>query len=135
DLLQLDEVVAGTDRAEPDSRELLNRPGKLSPNPVDPAQTVDVDASPQLDRVDIGRIDLESLGGECRPLGRAADHLLAGQVTAVGRGKRIAVPKAPEKPPPRRRSGTLDIQRDQRQTAVERRARKDGANRVPGGNG
>ena len=71
DLLQLDEVVARADGAEPHARQLPHGPGELASHAVDAAVALDVEATAGIDPVELCRIDPEPVGREVRPLGRA----------------------------------------------------------------
>src|SRR5215213_11406061 len=90
-LLELDEVVALADRAEPDPRDLLHRPRKLAPHAIDPAIAVDVETAALLHAVELGGVDAVPVHGEAGPLGRAADHLFLGQVRPVAGRIRVAL--------------------------------------------
>ena len=64
DLLQLHEVIARTDRAEPDSGELPHRPRKLTAHAVGAAEVAELHPTRELDPIDVLPVDAEPLSRE-----------------------------------------------------------------------
>lgn len=135
DALQLDEMVARPDDAEPDLRELDQQAGQLAPSAAHAPEVLEVQAAAFLDVHQVRRVDVKPVRGEVGALERAGQHLGGGQVAAVSCRFRQPFAHASEELGDRPFGRRVGVECHQRHAAVHRGAGEGGTDGVPGGDG
>ena len=130
DLLQLDEVVARADGAEPHARQLLRHPRQLTADAFRTAVPVHVEAAALLDPLELLCIEPEPVDREGRPFLGAPEDVVGGQLERFLRRPRVPLTDPPVEVTDGLDAGPIDVERDQGHAAVHRAAGEGRANRV-----
>ena len=131
DLLELDEVVAGADRAEPHARQLPRHPRQLAADAFGAAVSVHIETTALLDPLELSSVEREAVNCEGRTLLRAPKNVVGGQLEPTSRRPRVPLPDAPIEITDGLDARPLDVERDQGHAAVHRAAGEGRADRVP----
>ena len=130
DLLQLDEVVAGTDGSEAQPGELERQTRQFAGQPAAAAVAVKVDAAELLDAAQLVAVHAEPAGREQRPVDGRPAYLGRGQLAHGARRVRVPLADVPVELLDAGPAGLVAVQRDQRHAAVHRRGRERRPDRV-----
>ncbi len=135
DSLDLHEVVARADRAEPEPRKLHRESGELVPQAVHAAVPPEVEPAALLDTLEVVGGCAPALHAELGAVLGRLEHLAGAQLLVALRRVGVALAHAPHEALDRPRVRVVRVQRDQRHPAVDRRAGQVGPDRAAGGDG
>jgi len=118
DLLQLHEVVRGTDGAETQPCQLPGQSGHLLQEPGTPAPPVQVKATALLDPLELLSLHAITIDGELAALDRSVPDLAVGEVHAPPGGVGVALADRPVEGPDGLFGGAVAIEGDQGHATV-----------------